>query len=86
MLGYKEFEEKMSYDVSVTHPNDALCDKNNEIIKTIDNNKDNEIIKSYETLVTYHNETSQNVSKTHYETKKKRGLFGRVLNAVFNED
>ena len=31
-------------------------------------------------------ETPQNVSKTHYETKKKRGLFGRVLNAVFNED
>ncbi len=23
---------------------------------------------------------------THYETKKKRGLFGRVLNAVFDND
>ena len=86
LLGHKESEEKMSHDAPVTHPNDAPCDKNNEIIKTIDNNKDNEIKKSHETLVTHHNETPQNVSKTHYETKKKRGLFGRVLSAVFNED
>ena len=33
LLGHKESEEKISHDAPVTHPNDAPCDKNNEIIK-----------------------------------------------------
>jgi len=85
LLGHQESEEKMSHDTPVTHPNDTPCN-NNRIDKTTDNNKDNEIKTSHKTLVTHSNETPQHVPKTHYETKKKRGLFGRVLNAVFNED
>ena len=86
LLGHKDSEEKMSHDAPVTHPNDASCDNNNGTNETIDNNKDSEIRTSHETLVTHSNETPRHVPKTHYETKKKRSLFGRVLSAVFNED
>lgn len=86
LLGHKESEEKMSHDAPVTHPNDAPCDNSSETRETIDNNKYGEISTSHETPVTHPNETPKHVSKTHYETKKKRGLFGRVLNAVFNEE
>jgi len=86
LLGHKESEEKISHDTPVTHPNDTPCDNNSVADKTIDNNKDNKIKISHDTPVTHPNETSRHVQKTHYETKKKRGLFGRVLNAVFNED
>ncbi|MFW1667479.1 DNA-binding protein, partial [Acinetobacter ursingii] len=73
----------MSHDTPVTHSNDAPCDNNSGISETIDNNRDSEIKTSHETLVTLPNETPKHVPNTHYETKKKRGLFGRVLNAVF---
>ena len=86
LLGHKESEEKMSHDAPVTHPNDAPCDNSSETRETIDNNKYSEISTSDETPVTHPNETPKHVSKTHYETKKKRGLFGRVLNAVFDND
>jgi hypothetical protein len=76
----------MSHDAPVTHPNDAPCDNSSETRETIDNNKYGEISTSHETPVTHPNETPKHVSKTHYETKKKRGLFGRVLNAVFDND
>lgn len=82
LLGHKDSEDKMSHDTPVTHPNDAPCDDTNETNKVIDNNKDNKIKVSHETLMTRSIETPE----THHETKKKRGLFGRVLNAVFNED
>lgn len=86
LLGHKEAEEKMSHDAPVTHPNETPCDNNNEEVETPDNNRGSEIRTSHETLVTHPNETPRHVSKTHYETKKKRGLFGRVLNAVFDND
>ncbi|MEG0619280.1 MAG: DNA-binding protein, partial [Bacilli bacterium] len=45
---------------------------------------------SNETNTRHPNDAPQNKSIAHYETSqkepKKRGLFGRVLNAVFNED
>jgi predicted DNA-binding protein YlxM (UPF0122 family) len=86
LLGHKESEEKMSHDTPVTHSNSAPCDNNSKISETIDNNRDSEIKTSHETLVTRPNETPKHVPNTHYETKKKRGLFGRVLNAVFDHD
>ena len=86
LLGHKDSEEKMSHDAPVTHPNDASCDNNNGTNENLDNYKDSEIRTSHETLVTHSNETPRHVPKTHYETKKKRGLFGRVLNAVFDND
>ena len=86
LLGHKESEDKMSHDTPVTHSNDAPCDDTTETNETIDNNKDNKIKISHETLMTRSIETPENTPKTHHETKKKRGLFGRVLNAVFNED
>ena len=86
LLGHKESEEKMSHDTPVTHSNDAPCDNNSGISETIDNNRDSEIKTSHETLGTRPNETPKQVPNTQYETKKKRGLFGRVLNAVFDND
>ena len=76
----------MSHEAPVTHSNDAPCVNSSETRETIDNNKYSEISTSHETPVTHPNETPKHVSKTHYETKKKRGLFGRVLNAVFDND
>lgn len=86
MLGHKESEEKMSHDTPVTHPSETACDRNNEITETINKTSIDPHSSSYDTPVTHPNETPQNISKTHYETKKKRGLFGRVLNAVFDND
>ena len=86
LLGHKESEEKMSHDTPMKQPNEAPCDNTNKITETIDNDKNIEIKTSHETLVTRPNETPRDVPKTHYETQKKRGLFGRVLNAVFDND
>ncbi|UAA86750.1 helix-turn-helix domain-containing protein (plasmid) [Acinetobacter baumannii] len=86
MLGHKESEEKMSHDTPVTHPNETPCDSNNDITETINNTSIEPNSSSHDTPVTHPNETPKHISKTHYETKKKRGLFGRVLNAVFEND
>lgn len=86
LLGHKESEEKKSHDAPMTHSNDAPCDNSNETNEAIDNNKDIEINKSQETLEIRTNETPRHIPNTHYETKKKRSLFGRVLNAVFDND
>ena len=86
LLGHKESDEKTSHDTPMTHSNDAPCDNSNATNQVIDNNEDIEIKKSQETLEIRPNETPRNVPNIHYETKKKRGLFGRVLNAVFDND
>ena len=86
LLGHKESEEKKSHDAPMKQSNDAPCDNSNETNEAIDNNKDIEINKSQETLEIHPNETPRHIPNTHYETKKKRGLFGRVLNAVFDND
>lgn len=85
LLGHKDSEEEMSHDTPMKQSNEAPCDNINRTNQTFDTNKDNEIKTSHETLLTRPIETPRHVLETHYETKKKRGLFGRVLNAVFNE-
>lgn len=86
LLGHKEKEEKMSHDTSVTHQEETPCNTTNDTIKTTESKEINKNIVSHETLTKHTTETPQDVSSTHNETRKKRGLFGRVLNAVFNED
>jgi len=86
LLGHKESEEKISHDTSMRQTNETPCDNNNETPKILINKDSDTKLESHDTPLIHFNETLRNVSKTHNETKKKRGLFGRVLNAVFNED
>ena len=86
LLGHKESEEKMPHETPVTHHNETPRDTQKEPNEIIKNEIDSDNHVSHETPVTHPNETPRDISKTHYETKKKRGLFGRVLNAVFNQD
>lgn len=57
---------------------DSQPDKQNEQIRTTTNLQE---IEPVSTIENKHTQQATNVS-----TSKKRGLFGRVLNAVFNED
>lgn len=86
LLGHKESEEKTSHETPMTHSNETPCNNSNETDEVIEIKKNNETKASHEIPVKHPNETPKNISKTHYETKKKRGLFGRVLNAVFDND
>ncbi|MDW3028412.1 plasmid replication DNA-binding protein [Acinetobacter baumannii] len=86
LLGHKESEEKMSHDTSVRQTNDTPCDNNHETHKDTVNQEFYSTESSHDTPLTHLNEAPQNISKTHHETKKKRGLFGRVLNAVLDND
>lgn len=90
LIGHKENTEELSYDTNMKQPNDAPQDNTYEtpathINKAMDQNK-----TSHETNIRHPNDAPQDKSITHYETSpkepKKRGLFGRVLSAVFNED
>lgn len=86
LLGHKESEEKKSHDAPVKHHNETPCDNTNDTVEAIEKNKHNDVGTLYETPVTHLNDTPTYISKTQYETKKKRGLFGRVLNAVFDNE
>lgn len=86
LLGHKDTETKMSHDTPMERPNETPCDTCDTETKPIDNK---DIIKnkeSHDTPTERPNETPCNTPVTHHETRKKRGLFGRVLNAVFNDD
>lgn len=86
LLGHKESEEKMSHDTPMKHTNETPHDNTNEIIDTINNKAIEPSSISHDTPMKHTNETPRNISKTHTETSKKRGLFGRVLNAMFNDN
>ncbi|MEQ1151755.1 plasmid replication DNA-binding protein [Acinetobacter johnsonii] len=86
LLGHKEKEESLSHDTPVTHQEETPCDTTSDTLKNTEYKEINNNILSHDTPTKHTVEAPRDVSETHYETRKKRGLFGRVLNAVFNED
>lgn len=89
LLGHKELSENTSHETPVTHTNDTTCDNLNDThqhtdIKGIQQNE-----TSHDPSMKRLNDAPRDNSMTHNKTQqnesKKRGLFGRVLNAVFNE-
>ena len=90
LIGHKENAENLSHATSMKQSDDAPQD--NTIDTSISH--ENKVIEqnetSHETTMRQHNDASQDNLIKHYETSqkepKKRGLFGRVLNAVFYED
>lgn len=86
LLGHNESMEKVSHDIPLTHPNETPCDNSENIDKNNNNQSINIDEVSHDTPLTHPNETPRNNNLTHNETRKKRGLFGRVLNAVFDNE
>lgn len=86
LLGHKKDEEELSHDTPITHHNETPCDTIDEMVESFENKEFNNKNKSHGTPIKHINDTPRDVSVTHHETRKKRGLFGRVLNAVFNDD
>lgn len=90
LIGHKENTEELSHDTNMKQPNDAPQDNTYETPITQINKEMKQDKTSHETNISHPNDALQGKSITHYETSqkepKKRGLFGRVLNAVFNED
>ena len=90
LIGHKENTEGLSHDANMKQPNDTPQDNTHETHVTHTNKaiKQNEI--PHETDMEHLNDAPQHKSITHYETSqkepKKRGLFGRVFSAVFNEE
>lgn len=86
LLGHKESEEKTSHNTSVRQTNDTPYNINNETPQDIINKEFYSEKLSHNTPLTHITEAPQNISKMYHETKRKRGLFGRVLNALFDND
>lgn len=90
LLGHKESSEKSSHETPMTQPNDTTCDTSNKIPETpsIKEMKQNDM--SHDSSMKRLNDAPRDISMKHHETPqkqpRKRGLFGRVLNAVFNEN
>lgn len=90
LIGHKENTEILSHETNVKQPNDAPQDNTGETPLS-HNTKDleqNRIL--HETNVKQSDDAPRDKLITHHETTqrepKRRGLFSRVLNAVFNED
>jgi predicted DNA-binding protein YlxM (UPF0122 family) len=86
LLGHKESEEKMSHDTPKRHFNETPCDNNDDSIESIENKSIESNSLSHDTVMRHTSETPRDASKTHHETRKKRGLFARVLHAVLSDD
>lgn len=90
LIGHKENTEELSHDTTMKQPNDAPQDNTYETAVTHTNKEMEHNETSHKTNIRHPNDAPQDKSITHYETPqkepKKRGLFGRVLSAVFNED
>ena len=90
LIGHKENTEELSHDTTMKQPNDAPQDNTYETPVTHINKAMDQNETSHETNIRHPNDAPQDKSITHYKTSqkepKKRGLFGRVLSAVFNED
>lgn len=90
LIGHKENTEGLSHDTIMKQPNDAPQDSKYETPVTHTNKEMEQNETSHETNIRHSSDAPQDKLITHYETSqkepKKRGLFGRVLNAVFNED
>ena len=90
LIGHKENTETLSHETNMKHPNDAPRDNISEIPLSHNNKDLEQNIMLHETDVKHPNDAPRDKLITHHETTqkepKKRGLFNRVLNAVFNED
>ena len=86
LLGHKEDLENMSHDTNMRQRNGAPCNTTNEIQEPIDNKSIKQSEMSHDTFLKHSNGAPRDEPMTHHETPKKRGLFGRVFSAVFNED
>jgi len=86
LLGYKEDQEKMSHDTNMRQRNGAPCNTTNEKPESLDNKRIEQDKTSHDTPLKRSTGVPRDELMEHHETPKKRGLFGRVLNAVFNED
>lgn len=89
LLGHKESPENTSHETSVTRTNDTTCDTPYEIPRNLDIKGMEQNETSHDSFINHLNEAPQDSSMTHNKTQqkqsKKRGLFGRVFNALFNE-
>jgi hypothetical protein len=90
LIGHKENTEDLSHETNLKQPNDAPQDNKIDMPISHTNKEVKHNGTSHETNIRHPNDAPQHKSITHYETfqkePKKRSLFGRVLNAVFNED
>lgn len=90
LLGHKESSEKVSHDTPVTHSNDTPCNNFNDTPETIGTQEMKQNETSHDTSLVRLNDAPRDTFETSHETlkkqPKKRGLFGRVINAVFNDD
>jgi predicted DNA-binding protein YlxM (UPF0122 family) len=90
LIEHKENTKDLSHDTTMKQPNDSSQDNTYETPKTHINKAMEQNETHHETNIKHPNDAPQDKSITHYEISqkepKKRGLFGRVLNAVFNED
>lgn len=90
LLGHKESSEKLSHETPVIHPNDTTCDTSNKTPENLAKKEMKQNETPHDSSMTRLNNAPRDIFMTHYDTPqkqpRKRGLFGRVLNAVFNED
>ena len=90
LIGYKENSEDLSHDTTMTQTNGAPRDTINNTPETHINKDIEQYKKSHDTTMTQTNGAPRESFMTHDDTPqkepKKRGLFGRVLNAVLNGD
>ena len=90
LLGHKESSEKVSHDTPVVRSNDTPSDTLNNIPETIATQVMKQNETSHDTSLTHLNGAPRDTSKTSHDTlkkqPKKRGLFGRVISSVFNDN
>lgn len=86
LLGHKEPSEKASHDTSMTHPNDTPCNISPDTLQNIDKKEIQQNEMSHDTPMTHLNDTQRDNLDTSHIRPKKRGLLGRMMDAVFNED
>lgn len=90
LLGHKEDQEKLSHDTPMKHPNDTPCNTPLDTFQGIDKQVIQQNYMSHDTPMTRLNDTQRdNLDTSHVTPKKqpkKRGLLGRVMDAVFSED
>lgn len=90
LLGHNESSEKLSHETPVTHSNDTTCDTSNKTPESLSIKEMRQNETSHNSSMIRLNDAPQYIPTTHHDTPqkqpKKRGLFGRVFNAVFNDN
>ncbi|MGE8570959.1 MAG: plasmid replication DNA-binding protein [Acinetobacter amyesii] len=85
LLGHKETEDKLSHETLMKQDNETPCDISIKTDQITENKEIKKINFPDETLEKRTNDTYWNSSMKQNETIKKRGLFGRVLNAIISD-